>query len=71
MWVIICQYLGESHINDEGCSYLSKTNWPNLEIIHLGKNFIGAQGCLSLSKTKWLTLKEILLCKQSIDIRRE
>ena len=59
------KYLGNNKIGADGCSHLSKAQWPNLQTILLGKeyskyleqNSIGDDGCSHLSKAQWPNLQ--------------
>ena len=56
-------YLGENLINNEGCLFLSKANWPCLKDIFLVHNQIECEGIKHLSRAAWPLLEVIYLCK--------
>jgi hypothetical protein len=49
-------YLERNKFDDEGLSWLTKSNWKELKNIKIKNNHITDKGCKFLTKTNWLTL---------------
>ena len=52
-------YEASCKITDEGCKYLSKGCWKNLECIELQSNLISDEGLTHLYEAGWHSIKII------------
>lgn len=61
-------YLGSNQISDEGCNYISKVEWKNLNQLYLCRskdnldnNKFGDKGCKYLSEANWKNINHLNL----------
>ncbi len=45
--------LGDNKIGNEGCAFVSKSDWPSMKRIDLYQNLIDSKGVMHLRRANW------------------